>query len=86
MLERAFTLNFNFFDNTNGAGTRHLLKLAKMEHARRTGASRDSSTHRCVASVLLMCCYLSRCVANALLTSRDASTHRCVANVLLMCC
>jgi hypothetical protein len=56
MLERAFTLNFNFFDNTNGAGTRHLLKLAKMEHARRTGASRDSSTHRCVASVLLMCC------------------------------
>ena len=39
MLERAFTLNFNFFDNTNGAGTRHLLKLARLEHTRRTGGA-----------------------------------------------
>ena len=38
MLERAFALNFNFFDGTNGDGTRHLLKLARMEHSRRGGA------------------------------------------------
>ena len=38
MLERAFALNFNFFDGTNGAGTRHLLKLAKTEHSRRGGS------------------------------------------------
>jgi len=38
MLERAFALNFNFFDGTNGAGTRHLLKLAKTEHTRRGGS------------------------------------------------
>jgi hypothetical protein len=37
MLERAFALNFNFFDGTNGAGTRHLLKLARMEYSRRGG-------------------------------------------------
>uniref|UniRef100_A0A7S4KQ21 Uncharacterized protein n=1 Tax=Guillardia theta TaxID=55529 RepID=A0A7S4KQ21_GUITH len=35
MLQKAFVLNFNFFDGSNGAGTRHLLMLARLEHGKR---------------------------------------------------
>lgn len=35
MLTKTFVLNFSFFDNSNGAGTKHLLTIARMEQARR---------------------------------------------------
>jgi len=35
MLSKSFVLNFSFFNGSNGAGTRHLLALAKMQAGKR---------------------------------------------------
>ena len=38
MLSKSFVINFSFFNGSNGAGTRHLLALAKMQQRKRADA------------------------------------------------